>query len=74
MEELMTLDEVAGTLRKPVRWVRERLIKPRLLRCVRLGGNSVRVEPAALREFVAGGGRGFVAARGSGGQAERRRA
>lgn len=49
---LLDVGEVARVLGRPERWVREQLLKTGLLRSVRLGGNSFRVRPCDLSEWI----------------------
>lgn len=64
---MLTAEEVAEVLRKPVRFVREKLLKTGSLPGVKLGGNSWRVDPERFREWQARGATGFRFAKGSGG-------
>lgn len=55
VECLLDPGQVATVLGRPVRWVREQLLQTGVLRSCRLGGNSYRVAPSELREFIARG-------------------
>ena len=66
VEVLMDPGQVAIVLGRPVRWVRESLLKPGLLRSVRLGGNSWRVRPSELARWIESN-HGFRHSRPSGG-------
>jgi hypothetical protein len=52
---LLTIDDVASRLKKPARWVREKLVKTGLLKTIKLGGNSDRITLEAYRNFVRAG-------------------
>jgi hypothetical protein len=70
VEVLMDPGQVAIVLGRPVRWVRESLLKPGLLRSVRLGGNSFRVRPSELARWIESNiesNQGFRHSRPSGG-------
>lgn len=66
IEVMLTLPEVAAVVRRPVRYVRESLVKPGILPAKKLGGNSWRVRPEALREWMESGATGARFARSSG--------
>ena len=51
-ERLLTAEEVAALIGKPVRFVREELLKPGILKGKKFGGNSWRVAPRAFRDFI----------------------
>lgn len=68
IEAMLTAEEVAALLKRPARFVREKLLKTGVLKGVRLGGNCWRVDPAEYRDFVARGVTGFRFARPSGGR------
>lgn len=68
---MLTAEDVAEVLRKPVRFVREKLLKTGSLPSVKLGGNSWRVDPDAFRAWQARGATGFRFAKGSGGARQR---
>lgn len=73
LEVMLTAEDVAEVVRKPVRFVREKLLKTGSLKGVKLGGNSWRVDPAAFREWQERGATGFRFARPSGGKREERK-
>lgn len=66
-EAMLTLNEVAQVLRRPVRYVREQLVAPGILPAKKLGGNSWRVRPEAFRRWLEQGETGARFARPSGG-------
>ena len=59
IERLMTAQEVAEVLRRPLEWVRENLLKTGVLEASKIGGNSWRVKPSVLQKFIDGGFNGF---------------
>lgn len=66
-ERMLTLNEVAEVLQRPVRYVREDLVKPGILPAKKLGGNSWRVHPVAFRNWLESGVTGARFAQPSGG-------
>ncbi len=62
----LEIEDVAARLKKPARWVREKLIKTGLLKSFKLGGNSVRITEEAYRNFIHAGQTGFRHATPSG--------
>ncbi len=52
VECLLDPGQVATVLGRPVRWVRENLLKSGSLRALRLGGNSWRVRPSELQKWI----------------------
>ena len=67
-ERLLTAEEVAALIGKPVRFVREELLKPGVLKGKKFGGNSWRIPPRAFRDFIEKGETGFRHAAPSGGR------
>lgn len=68
LEAMLTAEDVARLVSRPVRWVRENLLKTGAIRAKRMGGNCWRVPPAAYREWEANGATGARFARSSGGR------
>ncbi len=66
-EAMLTADDVAKLVGRPVRWVRENLLKTGALKAKRMGGNCWRVVPAVYREWERNGVTGSRFARASGG-------
>ena len=70
-ERLLTVKDLSALFGKPQRWVRENVIslegKHGFIRAFKLGGNSIRVYPAAYRAYVERGVTGFNGAPQSGG-------
>lgn len=67
IDQLLTPEDIAVLIKRPVRFVREKLLKPHgVLKSVKFGGNSYRVRPVDFAEFLAKGQTGFRGSRSSG--------
>jgi len=51
-EQFLTPEDIAFLLQRPVRYVRETLLKRRVIRATKTGGNSWRVVPADFRGWI----------------------
>lgn len=69
---MLTLEEIAVILKRPVRYVRESLVKPGIIPAKKLGGNSYRVRPEAFETWLESGPTGAKFAPPSGGSREAR--
>ena len=58
-ERLLTQEDIALVVDKPVRWVRERLLVTGVIRSVRFGEASYRVRPEVFRAWLDKGCPGF---------------
>jgi excisionase family DNA binding protein len=65
-EFLLTVEDVAKRIGKPVRFVREKLIKTGDLPHIKFGGNSIRIRPEEYRKYLDRGLTGFKHASPSG--------
>jgi len=54
-EQFLTPEDIAFLLQRPVRYVRESLLIPRIIRATKTGGNSWRVDPDEYRRWKAQG-------------------
>ena len=66
VDRMLTAAEVAEIIRKPVKFVRDKLLVPGVLKGIKLGGNGWRVRPSDLDRFIDGGATGFRSAGQSG--------
>ncbi len=66
VDKMLDQNDVAMVIGKPVRWVREHLLKTRLLRAVKMGGNSWRIRPEDLERLIERGNLGFNSSPSSG--------
>ena len=65
-DRMLTQEDIAFVISRPVRWVREKLLKTGVIKSVRFGGNSYRVTQANFAEFIAHGNTGFRSSPSSG--------
>jgi len=65
VEKLLTMNDVAMLIDRPVRFVREKLIRTGVLPHVMFGGNSVRIRPADYSKMIEKGATGFGSAKPS---------
>lgn len=66
IECLLTPEDIARIVQRPVRWVRDKLLKPGLVKTIPFGGNSQRVRPRDWQAFLERGQTGFRHAQPSG--------
>ncbi len=66
VDTLLTPEDIAQIIQRPVRWVREKLIEPGILKTVSFGGNSKRVRPRDWEAFLEKGQTGYRHAAPSG--------
>lgn len=59
IEPMLTQEDIAQVIDKPVRWVRENLLATGVLESACFGGNSYRVQPAVFRKWCERGCPGF---------------
>ena len=59
VERLLTENDIAILIGRPVRWVREKLLKTKILPSVKFGGNSYRVQMRHYVEMLDKGKTGF---------------
>jgi hypothetical protein len=61
IEPMLTQEDIAQVIDKPVRWVREHLLATGILEAACFGGNSYRVTQATFRKWLDKGCPGFRA-------------
>ena len=54
-EQFLTPEDIAVLLQRPVRYVRESLLIPKIIRATKTGGNSCRVHPDDYRRWISSG-------------------
>ena len=59
IEPMLTQEDIAQVIDKPVRWVREHLLVTGVIKAVRFGGASYRVRPEVFRAWLDKGCPGF---------------
>jgi hypothetical protein len=65
-DRMLSPADIAIVIGRPVRWVREKLIKTGVIASLKFGGNSVRVRADDFRTYLDKGATGFRNAKPSG--------
>ena len=68
LDEMLTPEDIAALIKRPKRFVLQRLIKTQVIRSVKFGGNSYRVTTRDFQEFLLKGQTSFRHAPSSGGR------
>lgn len=59
IDKMLTQEDVAAIISRPVRWVREQLLSTGVLKSTKFGAREYRIRPIDLTDLVARGNAGF---------------